>query len=721
MMHFDMAMQHWLTELAPQGILATDAELRIRSWNRWLESHSGLPAAKLLGRPLFEAFPEMAARGLERYYRQALAGQVVVLAQSLHGFLIELAAPTGQLAFGRMQQSARIAPLMNAGEIVGTVTVIEDVTERVARDAELARQLQALERARAEAEVAQAVAAESESRYRAIGESIPFGVWMCDANGLVTYASETFLALRGATLGDCVQAGPLGWLPAEERADALVAWREAAARGVLWDHEFRLAGRDGRAYVVLSRGVRVQGPGGRLAGWAGINLDITARKRAEDRAHFLSEAAALLAASVDYRPGLERVLDLAVPRLADAVALALVEDGRRLRLVALRDADPAREAQVREQWERQPPTPERPVGLCHSAFTGGPDVAGDSAPALRPDGARANPGPAGYGLVLDVPLVVRGETIGALAVAIPVAHEPDTRDELALAEDLAHRLAMVIDSARLYDELQEAIRARERFFSIASHELRTPVTIMHGYVQGLQRLITRQAAEPERPDTVRLNRARVLGNLERLETGTRRLSTLVAELFDLSRLLEGKRAPALQRVNLSELITGVIENASVQQTDAAGAPVILQADLPQEPVWGHWDPGQIEQVLVNLIDNAIKYSPSGGRVVVALNVESQASGGDRAHITIRDEGIGIPSEHLPRLFAPFARAENARARRLPGMGLGLTITKEIVDQHAGAIWAESAGTGKGSTFHLVLPLRAAVDVADQEVGARRDA
>jgi hypothetical protein len=139
--------------------------------------------------------------------------------------------------------------------------------------------------------------------------------------------------------------------------------------------------------------------------------------------------------------------------------------------------------------------------------------------------------------------------------------------------------------------------------------------------------------------------------------------------------------------------------------------VALQADLPQEPVWGQWDPGQIEQVLVNLIDNAIKYSPSGGRVVVALNVESQASGGDRAHITIRDEGIGIPSEHLPRLFAPFARAENAPAAA--GMGLGLITRRSSAS--APAIWA-----ARGSGRTLVPPhaaLRAAVDASQIRVGA----
>ena len=141
----DAATTQWIDNQASQGILTTDRELTIRTWNHWLESHSGLDAASVIGRNLLEVFPELVSRRLEQHFRDALLGRVRVLAQSLHGYLIALRSETHDPAFSTMQQSARIAPLEKDGEIIGTITLIEDVTERVAREAELRNQITALE------------------------------------------------------------------------------------------------------------------------------------------------------------------------------------------------------------------------------------------------------------------------------------------------------------------------------------------------------------------------------------------------------------------------------------------------------------------------------------------------------------------------------------------------------------------------------------------------
>ena len=153
-MQFNNAALRWLNDLPAQGILMTDSELTILSWNSWLESHSGRPAHEMIGLNLLEAFPELAARRLNGYYKDALAGQVRVISQRLHGYLLPMPPSTGDSRFLQMQQSARIAPLIDEGGVVGTVTVIDDVTERVQREDDLELLLKREQFARAESEAA---------------------------------------------------------------------------------------------------------------------------------------------------------------------------------------------------------------------------------------------------------------------------------------------------------------------------------------------------------------------------------------------------------------------------------------------------------------------------------------------------------------------------------------------------------------------------------------
>lgn len=149
-----IALQRWFEELSDRGIFTTDASLTIRTWNPWLEAQTGLPATAAIGRPLVELFPSIPDRGLDRYYANALAGEVLVLSERFHKYLIPIARSIQSLGLSEMAQSARIAPLTAGDKIVGTITVIEDVTERVVSERELRNQIAASERARNVAEEA---------------------------------------------------------------------------------------------------------------------------------------------------------------------------------------------------------------------------------------------------------------------------------------------------------------------------------------------------------------------------------------------------------------------------------------------------------------------------------------------------------------------------------------------------------------------------------------
>jgi PAS domain S-box-containing protein len=136
------AVLHWMHDLAAQGIVTTDSELRVVEWNHWMEEHTGKRANDVIGRSLLDVFPELTERRLDRHYKWALEGQVRVLSQALHGYLIAMSPMSGEHGYEQMQQAMRISPLRHEGKVIGTLTIIEDVTERVAREAELQAQLE---------------------------------------------------------------------------------------------------------------------------------------------------------------------------------------------------------------------------------------------------------------------------------------------------------------------------------------------------------------------------------------------------------------------------------------------------------------------------------------------------------------------------------------------------------------------------------------------------
>ena len=232
-------------------------------------------------------------------------------------------------------------------------------------------------------------------------------------------------------------------------------------------------------------------------------------------------------------------------------------------------------------------------------------------------------------------------------------------------------------------QLQQSIRMRDEFLSVASHELRTPLTPLNLLLQGLQRAA---ASQPDTPFTRLVNR--------NAETGRRqiqRLVRLVEDLLDVSRIAEGRIQPRLEEVDLVDIAR---EAVSRLEPEAATAGCALELHAPR-PVVGQWDQLRMEQVVVNLVDNALKYGPGKP---VRVRVETRE---DWAVISVRDEGIGIPPEHQARVFERFERAVSER--HYGGLGLGLYISQQIVRAHGGRIRVEST-PGTETTFTVELPL-----------------
>jgi signal transduction histidine kinase len=306
------------------------------------------------------------------------------------------------------------------------------------------------------------------------------------------------------------------------------------------------------------------------------------------------------------------------------------------------------------------------------------------------DAARAHPALAssyrahGVQSLLIAPISAADQRLGVLEAYTD--HQPVfSEDDLDVVRLLADQAAVILESRALIDEAarvrahEEAARLKDDFISAAAHDLKTPLTTLVAQAQFLER---RAETQPTAPAD--------LPGLRRIVREAKRLSALVLELLDASRLEQGKLVGEREPVDLVELARDVARRDSYK-----GRRIKISAG---GPVVGTYDPRRIGQVLENLVENAVKYSPDESEVQIDL---AQRDG--QAYVDVTDHGIGIPAGDLPQIFERFHRGSNVDDRRFAGMGLGLFICKGIVEQHGGRIWVESR-VGTGTTFHVVLPI-----------------
>ncbi len=274
----------------------------------------------------------------------------------------------------------------------------------------------------------------------------------------------------------------------------------------------------------------------------------------------------------------------------------------------------------------------------------------------------------------------------------------EREDELGALADAFNQLGARVQAAqadlqRSNAELTRAVATRDQFLSLASHELRTPLTPLKATVHTLRLLLQRTdgSLDPQRVATL----------LDRADRQTDRLRNLVTDMLDTSRIQAGLFVLKPEPVDLAAMVVEVVERHTAAHPHVAER---LRVERPPGPVEGVWDGPRLEQVVVNLLENALRYSPGGEPVWLVVE-----GGPELVRFSVRDRGIGIPEESLPHLFQPFYRAPNAAENHFGGLGLGLHICREIVHRHGGRIWAESEGPGRGTRLHIELPRR--VDAA----------
>jgi signal transduction histidine kinase len=393
---------------------------------------------------------------------------------------------------------------------------------------------------------------------------------------------------------------------------------------------------------------------------------------AEQRAVLLAEAGALLAESLEYEKVLPRVAELLARSLADWCQIDLVEDGR-IHRAAGAHADPARIPLLEQLVQQHPATWDSPHPQIEALRSGRtlliPDATGEH---LRRHGEHGRLLRAlGFSSVIAVPLRARDRVLGALTLV--AGRRRYGAAELALAEELARRAAMAVDNALLYREARRTIRVREEFLAVASHELRTPLTSLMLNLEALSELYP-SAGEPIR------------GALDCVVRQGHRLTRQVNDLLDVSRIEGGRLSLQPAEVDLVQLVSNVV--GTVER--GAGE---LKLDAP-EPVLGRWDPTRLEQVVSNLLSNALKFG-AGQTIEIAVRKREGT-----ALLTVTDHGIGIEPTQQAKVFDKFTRG--VPVTHYGGLGLGLYICREIVAAHRGTIGVQSH-PGRGTTFTVALP------------------
>ena len=539
---------------------------------------------------------------------------------------------------------------------------------------------------------------------RAIAQAVDEGIYAVDRAGRITFLNAAAERMLGYRAGELVGRSMKVALRCCRR-DGTCAGDACRVLAVMQTGlPFRAADdlltrRDGTRFPVRYSSAPIR-RAGTVSGAVVAFQDMSAELRTSGRERFLATASEQLATSIDLDETLARVVRLALPQLGDWCMVVVVEDGGVPRRVLVHTRDPSLAPVAREMLQHYPIDLEADHGLGRVLRTGEAELlprAGDFVGRGGTTGKRRGELLARIGLAsyLAVPLRARDRLVGAMAFAIADEGRRFRREDLALAEELAGRCALAIDNAQLHRRAQEAIRSRDEMLAVVSHDLRTPLASI---VAGAA-VIGRRAPRGPEGDPIR----RAAATIERVSG---RMGGLVGDLLDLVSIESGRLSVTRASLRPSEVVEEAVEGIGPL---AAEAGVHVAAQRPSSgmpPV--HGDRARVQQVLQNVLSNAVSVTPRGGAVCVGYRRR-----GDHVVFSVADGGPGVAPEERRRIFERYWRGAEAGHR---GVGLGLSIAKGIVEAHGGRLWVASR-RGSGARFRFSLPVAAPAS-AEADAGAR---
>ncbi|HET9158089.1 MAG TPA: ATP-binding protein, partial [Myxococcaceae bacterium] len=506
---------------------------------------------------------------------------------------------------------------------------------------------------------------ESDARYHSLAEAVPLIVWSSDVSGKITYANRTWTEYIGVAPQQLASWKHI--IHPDDHPAVKLARDKARSNEDVFHGLWRLRSVSGLYRWHVVKAIPSRDAQGRMVGWLGTATDVDDQQRSEERSRFLAEASGALGASLDLREVLAQVCALAVPTVGELCAVHLRGvDGLSREVAVAPGLLDALASPGPEQLER--------LGIAEVLTSGRTVVERQASESSTP---------LGLSRWISVPLVSRGAVIGVLTLGRRAGADSGLFSE-ELVLELARRVALAADNARLYEEAQEAIRLRDEFLSVASHELRTPLTPLNLKL-GMLRRVAEQAG------TATLPAGQVAADIGVAARHVQRLTNLVDHLLDVTRIRAGKLQLQLEVVDAAEVVRDAATRLSAMAIETGS---VLEVETP-ERCPGVWDRMRLEQIVTNLLSNALKY---GGGQPVRMRLEEQ--GPASVVLSVRDAGTGMDPGVLGRIFGRFERGHSGR--HYPGLGLGLYITRQIVTALEGTISVEST-PGQGSLFTVVLP------------------
>ncbi|HEV2149246.1 MAG TPA: PAS domain S-box protein [Longimicrobiaceae bacterium] len=674
----------------PDPVYELDLEGRFTAVNGPAVRVTGRGEEELLGSSFMALVtPECLDRTVAAF-REAVSGEPQYVETAIH-------APDGQ----RVLLGVTAIPYRVRGRIAGIFGVAEDVTEAREHAEERERLLKELSAERALLD--------------AVLDQMPSGVSIAEApSGRLLYhneEAERFLGHPTIVREDYRAFAEYGAIhpdgtpyTAEEYpiARALLRGETVRQEDVLYRRG------DGVVAHLSVNAAPVRDADGKTLAVVSTFQDVSERRRAELAQHLLSEAGRILAHALGDEDTLEKITRMLVPEFADYGTIYLLEGGEVRRLEATH-ANSAQQEAFEGLMRRNPLELDSEMPAARVMRTGTPELVAeitdehleamahdaDSRETLRQLHPRS---------YLVVPLIARGRTLGALALAQAESGRRFDGDHLALFQELGRRIAYSIDNARLFreaeearEEAQAANRAKSEFLANMSHEIRTPINAIAGYTDLLEMEIAGPVTDGQRHQ------------LERVRASSRHLLALVEDILDLAKVEAGRMEVAHERVSAAHAVESAL--AMVGPQAVRKGVTLTDRCAAEEGTVYVGDEDRVRQILVNLLSNAIKFTDPGGEVRVTCGTRDRPDPGAQlfedgpwAYIRVQDTGIGIAPQEVESMFRPFVQAEQGHTRTQGGTGLGLTISRQLARLMGGDLAAESE-VGRGSTFTLWLPTR----------------
>lgn len=410
---------------------------------------------------------------------------------------------------------------------------------------------------------------------------------------------------------------------------------------------------------------------------------------------FLVEATRLLADSLEVESTLATVARLSLPHFGSWCIVDLYE-GDHMRRLGIIHPEPKQQSLANELLVGWPPLQNDPLGIPSVMQTRSSEVISPVTDEMLVAMARSPKNlvllrALQIGSLMTVPLLARGDVLGAITYVSPDHGDSFSHSDLVLAEDLAARCAIAIDNSRLLQhaqqaraEAEEANRIKMRFLSNMSHELRTPLNAIAGYAELLEIGIRGALTEVQRAD------------VRRIQANQRHLLGLVESVLSYAKIEAGRIEFHLEDVSLARVLAAV-DQIIMPLADAKQITCLAYKPLEQRDVIVYADMEKLRQILVNLLANAIKFSPEEGKIEVTHRYV-----GTHIEIRVSDTGIGIAATHQERIFEPFLQVDEQLTNTHGGTGLGLAISRALAIGMSGNLFVESE-LGRGSTFILTLP------------------